>query len=508
MHRTEGPDYATESGKRRYKVTPAPGTVVNKFAANSLQEEICLAIENYGIILAASGAADRAAGWGQLYQAMLRANMADIRGYGAVNGADSSTAINAAIAASKIIFIPEGTFILDTSVNIPDGVMIIGTGKNSVLQFKSATPNITANNSFLISNIMLDGNNFDTNILQSNFNGEYIGILQDVYVRRAGITGLKGIDIQSTTSDQGQFYIDGLHIYENPTSQGFNLNFGDSSTSVFTPKCIFKNINFNSKICNIFINKQATSLSEILFSNCNLDSSGAISIYDDTRNVIFDNCYLDLLNYFFKDTEMCIFRNCTYGTARANTINNDVSASESRVQWINCRDYLGRITEPDGTITWVGNINGIYTKRDINGSQVIADPGVGGGWSKVDFDGAAPLVYMSNNLTHSKDDDVWNSGNSWFVSKGYGDGRARVHCNILTDTTDINNTRVALFISTGYLAEFSVQVLAGGNRLYIFNGIIDIATGLNVQVFNDTAASFNVLQGSGDLSTFIEIEGL
>lgn len=72
MHRTEGPNYVLESGKRRYQESTPPETVVNKFAMNAIQEELCLAVEDAGLTVAATGAADRTAGWGQLTEAIKK----------------------------------------------------------------------------------------------------------------------------------------------------------------------------------------------------------------------------------------------------------------------------------------------------------------------------------------------------------------------------------------------------------------------------------------------------
>lgn len=69
MHRTEGPDYAIVSGKRRYTNVGA-STVVNKDAMNAFQEEVALAIEASGQTLRTTGALDESGAWGQLLAAI------------------------------------------------------------------------------------------------------------------------------------------------------------------------------------------------------------------------------------------------------------------------------------------------------------------------------------------------------------------------------------------------------------------------------------------------------
>lgn len=73
MHRTEGVDYTTEEGKRRYIDPNLPsvrGTVLNAESMNALQEEICNVVEKAGLTLNATAAADRAAEWDQLWEAI------------------------------------------------------------------------------------------------------------------------------------------------------------------------------------------------------------------------------------------------------------------------------------------------------------------------------------------------------------------------------------------------------------------------------------------------------
>jgi len=504
MHRTEGPDFIVESGKNRYKETPTPATVVNKFAMNAIQEEIALAIENYGITLAASGSADRTAGWGQLYQAMLRANMADIRGYGAVSGSDSTAAIVAAIAASNIVFIPSGVFKVTSTIQVPDGQIIIGTGYNSVIQPTTDNDVFQANGSCVISDICYDLNDQNGYALTINLNGDHFQLHRNIYWDKVGDTLGNGMDIKSTTSDQGMVIFDGLKIIANPATVGPNIRFGGASTSVFTPKCIFRHIDPDGKTLGIFINKDATSTSEIRFTDCNLDSDAAISVYEDTRNIIFKNSLISFGSYIFKGCEWVLFQDCSFSNSQSNTINNNSSGEASRVMWKNCRLNTGKITEPDGTVTWTSNINGIYTKRTLNGNQSIGT----GGWDKVDFDGASPLIYMSNNLDHQKDDDIWDATNKWLEAKGYGDGFVKINCQIQVDSTDMANTRVALFNSSVHYADFAVRELASGVKLFVFNGTVWPFGALSVQVYNNTGGAFNVVEGSGDLASLIEVEGL
>ncbi len=71
MHRTEGPDFVTVGGNRRFgEVLPA--TVIDKDIMNAVQEELALAVENSGQTLRTTGALDESGAWGQLTEAIKR----------------------------------------------------------------------------------------------------------------------------------------------------------------------------------------------------------------------------------------------------------------------------------------------------------------------------------------------------------------------------------------------------------------------------------------------------
>lgn len=80
MHRVDSDGYIIVSGKRRYidqNLPGTPGTVDSSYWSNAIQEEIAGLIEYAGLTLAASGAADEAAGWQQLRQAIFSSGKID-----------------------------------------------------------------------------------------------------------------------------------------------------------------------------------------------------------------------------------------------------------------------------------------------------------------------------------------------------------------------------------------------------------------------------------------------
>lgn len=77
MHRTDAPDHTVVDGLNRFidqNLPGVPGTVLVANWANAVQEELAAVIEAAGLTLAASGAADAAAGWGQLKKAIFESN--------------------------------------------------------------------------------------------------------------------------------------------------------------------------------------------------------------------------------------------------------------------------------------------------------------------------------------------------------------------------------------------------------------------------------------------------
>mgnify|MGYP001558337414 CR=1 FL=1 len=85
----------------------------------------------------------------------------DIRDYGAVSGADSSTAINAALAAGSIL-IPPGIFWVDASIIAETNRMLWGCGPESILKAKAnlnaAMISGTSKDKIVLNNFLLDGN--------------------------------------------------------------------------------------------------------------------------------------------------------------------------------------------------------------------------------------------------------------------------------------------------------------------------------------------------------------
>lgn len=101
MHRVDASDYITTSGKRLYKETPIPATVLGFHQMNSIQEEIAGVIEDAGLTLRATGAADGSALYAsQLNEAIdikISVVSSDVSALETIVGADTSHGLQKAV---------------------------------------------------------------------------------------------------------------------------------------------------------------------------------------------------------------------------------------------------------------------------------------------------------------------------------------------------------------------------------------------------------------------------
>ena len=110
MHRTEGEDYDNDlygngTNKRGYKPESAPsaddGTRLPAEAMNAIQEELCNLLEAVGIAPNTTAAADKAAGWNQLYTAIFNSQKLTAAAL-AANAITTAKIANSVITGEKI----------------------------------------------------------------------------------------------------------------------------------------------------------------------------------------------------------------------------------------------------------------------------------------------------------------------------------------------------------------------------------------------------------------------
>lgn len=503
MHRTEGPDYVTESGKRRHKETPLPATVVNKFFANALQEEICVTIENTGITLNASGAADRTAGWGQLYTAIQRIAV-NVVGFGAdpTGAADSAAAFTAAFAASKIIYVPPGTFLLNSAIVIPDEGMIIGAGKSSVIKAGTAAGGFTTSGiSCYIEKLYIDGNG-QTNYKAFSFIFSavtQIMKLKDVIIDDARYY----IDTNSgTSSDQGVLILENIWAIS-PRSDSEFLNCTDASTKyspdVYGSKLICQDLASTAFAIVAKGHASSTAIRRITQSKL---ATGKAEI-QTKKSVIIENSYLDL-EWFFDGTEVTIIRNNML--VSVVTVTNDYNSNASRALWKD-NDYS------DGTS--FTNIKGISTHRT---RETTAQSIAGSTQANVDFNGELNIK-MEYNSAHTKD-TVWDAGTKEFDVLGFGDGHANIDSFIQVECDTQSWTeiqKVDVWIEIGGYPDIAMnrhiieEGSATGKLGFSFNGRVSVGPGLTIRfiVDNNQTGAITIPNALADpYTTYARIEGL
>lgn len=504
MHRTEGPDYATVGGKRRFKETPVPATIVDKDIMNAMQEEIALVIENSGLTLNTDGATDESAGWGQLDTAILRRGIANVVSFGAdpTGVADSSAAFIAAFAGSEFVYVPEGIFKISSTVTIPDYGFLFGSGQKS--RIHAGTNAITlfqiSNTSGGMQNLYISG------YTQPNI--KLIDISLNNTVHRVVLKDLwfndyeKGVKIISSADNLGLVYLD--TIYSTNIDAGGIFIAASELTGESCPRVIASHlhgIDFASGDYVLEIDG-ASGVADRLFSECNF-VGGRINIRID-KGFIISNSFLDVDAYYFEGNNCARLIKNTIGSSKSNTVNNSTTA---RTFWEDNRLNTGIL---DGST----NISGILVKRTrISSAQTITT----GNNANVAFNGETHRK-MANNASYTKD-DPWDSGNSRFDVQGFGDGRVIINAEVLVkcDTqnpTDIDSVFGHVHIDGSKVFSMrQIVLLAGAAAGYILFQCsitlnLDSTQTIAINIENGQAGSITIETTYGIYSTNIEIEGL
>lgn len=139
---------------------------------------------------------------------MIAGAPANILDYGAdsTGATDSSAAINAALAASNVVFIPKGTFLITANITIPRANMtLFGEGDTSVISYSGNNRRIICNqDNFTMSSFLVNGNK--PNVGWETTNNYDFGLRVGDGVA-ARVNGIKVMDM--TFKDIG---LDGLYV--------------------------------------------------------------------------------------------------------------------------------------------------------------------------------------------------------------------------------------------------------------------------------------------------------
>lgn len=506
MHRTEGPDYTTVGGKRRFKES-APATIVDKDIMNALQEEVCLAIENMGLTLRTTGALDESGDWGQLPLAILRNVLANIVGFGAdpTGAADSKVAITAAFAASKIVYIPPGTFKIDSNVVVPEGGMLLGTGSSSIIKAGTASGRIiTTNISCILDNFMIDGNGQTNYIaLQALFNSA----TQRMHFRNLLIDdALQYIDTYAVTSAGGVLTLDNVEGINTRTASVF-VGCSDGASK------IVPHVYGNGLRCIMADDSGHQILAKALntgdyirrFIDCHFEN-GLIEVKQDG---VDDSNVFEVIN---SDLYSLAVR--MDGTRYTTAFRNN---HERNVTWTPDYNSNKSFVAYIPPLNIAKHINGILVERNFGSSQTITT-------------GTDELVNFSNKVLYQtslnpdfQQSEPWSGAtNRTFYIGPYGISayiRLRIALYIDSDVDPdimawIQQSATINIASktTGIVGRLiPVNVKESGKSLLVFNGLIERRFGryFGVRFVNDTAGSVVILNtGSAQFVSEIEAEGL
>jgi len=508
MHRVDSLNYVTTGGKRRFKESPAPGTTLGKDFKNAVQEEVCQVVEAAQLTLAVSGAADESANWGQMLAAVRILSVYNVMGYGAdLTGATSSVAaFNAALAANGTIYVPPGTYKIDSALTIPSGAMIVGSGFNTILAYSGSGNRISiTNQDFSITDIVLDGaastSAYGVNI---NFSADKNVLLNNIKI--TGIAG--GLRILATTANQGYVYGNNVIIEDSGTNG--NLDIGNTGGTTYGAKEIritnLKSIQSTAGNFNVSLKGDETNGGQIVNLLNAYIYGGKLTMEEDTAQMWIKDSLIDLDLYTFNESTGGGFNNCIKGSDNTGTITNNAGGSDSRTFWKS-------ITLPNGELDAPSAVQGILQRRYRGSSdQTVLTTAS----DNIIFNNGAKLE-MANNTSYTKDDPWDNVGYS-FIGENFGNGTFFINglATIEGDTStlekisqikvvlDVNGDLfpIAPYIETVHASTGRLQFAINAN---IITGIVPPGQ-IQIEVTNNQSGSVLIVNGAAE--TFIEVEGL
>lgn len=292
----------------------------------------------------------------------------DIRAHGAVDGQDSSTAINAAITAAAAgagnVLIPKGTFIIDATINLASNVRLRGVGPMSILQAKANldTPVIlgTSVSSIAVENFKINGN--QTNQTSTAARGIALTGCTNSYVKWMEVTACYGHAILVYGSSSKVSVVDnyihdtgiadanpprGIWVLQSSkcivsrniviAANGFGMTFQEAPETIVEDNIIEDSTNYDGMI----------------IYNCNYITVGGNSI----KNVYDSGIVFELTNYF-----TCVgnviqragyvgiyLQGSTYGVVKGNNLKDNGQNAHATY----CHDI---IFTPSGAVNSTYNI--------------------------------------------------------------------------------------------------------------------------------------------------------
>ncbi len=438
----------------------SPGTLMGEDWHNAVQQEVIQVIQAMNITIEASGTADAAAGFIQLREALFEKFLgADPRRFGAVGDgvADDRAAFVSALAASNVLLIPEGTFLISSTITLPEGAVVIGKGLNSILKV-TADDNIfgVGATSAMIASITINGNGTGVNQKLVRWVPTGVGDKQ-LFLTYIIANNLGGQALDVETNTVGNNLIMSRCIVQN---SGAGLRIGSDSAhkgaKSHISDCIFRN-NTNPVTAE-------GGESRVVFDNCEL-FDGILKLAN-ISNVHFQGCSIDIDSWDPDNLRGVMVTNCNFPNTLSNTFPTDAGAKNSYIQFL---DNLVRVGADDwkqgwssGSI-WHENLKGGFAELVLNADELI--------------------VGLAAERTVSSDD-------SFTVSEGQQVGP--VTDPTFVDLINTANGRVFNKLTPGIvqIQVFAVIDFTGGSgtqadvRLQLLKNGTDIILGMQADPFN------------------------
>lgn len=375
----------------------------------------------------------------------------DVRRYGAVDGADSTTAIQAAIDAADdgaTVYIPEGTYTVSSTINGSDYVSIRGAGRQaSLLKY---TGSATCLNLATVSTVTVSD----------------LGLLTD----QAGSTiAIKLTGNKNTLRD--------LYIGEVTTSGGNGWGTGVQVTGSSSPdfQC------FINTVANVYVEHArtvgflVTRAADTFMQNC---SSHALSTSTTTEHLIVDTGASGLyINAF----------SCTHGLTGLkvqHTIDTGVGAYASPPVYLFFKGFLA------DTITYGHGMNFDTTLGNNDLSAILIDC-----WAA-----AAGLDGTGTQTTAAANGVLINGGH------GLEFQSCRIRRNasngIIIDDADVSHVKImGCFIGDNNVNDGSNPTNADSHGVYITKAITDVT-------ISDCTIGNEVIDSGGDQKYGIKVSAV
>ena len=486
-----------------------PGTLMGKNWHNAVQQEIVQTIEAMGITIASSGAADASAGFHQLRQALFEKFLgADPRRFGAKGDGvtDDRAAFVSALAVSNVLLIPEGEFLISSTITIPEGAIIVGKGLNSKLKITANDNIFTVNDtSAILRDFAVNGNSTgtDQHLLRAEYDTE---TNKQLHMRNVFANALGGAMLDVDTTVEGNnLIVESCHVQF--CSVGIRIG------TALTDK------GMKTIISNTVLRENDTALQ--IFGSDQRIVVGSSELYDGIiklngcGNVLFTDSSIDVDSY---DPDNCVgvtFKDNSFPNTLSNTYPTDAGAKNSLVNFI-------RNTTKNTSGFWVPGCFGGTGWREENefgfATMVQSTNTTSFSGGGITINSSVATVSGSQSIGILNGSTVANLFNTTTgkMKKTFGSGKVSVAVEVTVDvggSGSVDDVVVSLLTSSsssnGFRCSPSSDDLSSTEFVFSGNGVIELDEGdeIWVRVFNNSSSNSITVKTSASAG-FLRANGL